>query len=185
MAKLRKGLVGRGDPKITDADIASISDQGGARPHADEFNLAKNSAAEVTTSLEVPKLPLYGSAQGGPEGIITFADGPIDWVSCPPELVHVKNAFAVWVVGDSMSPRFEPGWIAYVNPHRPAVAGNDVLLIRKEEDGTEHAMVKTLVATTPTSWRVRQYNPRKEFDLPRKTWQRVLWIGQRGPGSPT
>lgn len=113
-------------------------------------------------------LPVYGSAQGGPDGM-TIDYEPIEWMRRPQALEGVVDAFAFYVVGDSMDPRFRHGERLLVHPRRPPRPGEDVLLILRggEQDGGEvNAMVKTLVAARGNVVRVAQFNPAKEFDIP-------------------
>lgn len=113
-------------------------------------------------------LPVFGSAQGGSDGM-TIDDEPIEWMRRPQALEGVVDAFAFYVVGDSMDPRFRHGERLLVHPRRPPRPGEDVLLILRGdgEGGREfNAMVKTLVAARGDVVRVAQYNPAKEFDIP-------------------
>ena len=43
-------------------------------------------------------------------------------------------------------------------------------------DGTRPAMIKRLLAVTPTKLRLRQYNPARDFDLDRRTVLRVYRV---------
>jgi phage repressor protein C with HTH and peptisase S24 domain len=38
------------------------------------------------------------------------------------------------------------------------------------------ALVKRLVRQTAQQWRVKQFNPSKEFDLERSTWQQAMLV---------
>lgn len=119
-------------------------------------------------------LPVWASAEGGDSGAMLITTGPIDWIPRPRSL-EVKNAFAVYLIGDSMSPAYEHGDQLYVHPHRPPQGGNDCLFIRELEDGTLIGLVKRLLRRTADKWRVRQFNPGKDFDLPRDKWPKA-WV---------
>ncbi|MFY7850269.1 MAG: helix-turn-helix domain-containing protein [Brevundimonas sp.] len=121
-------------------------------------------------------LPVYASAEGGPEGAMIISYDPIEWVKRPEPLMTVKNGFAIYVVNDSMVPAFRPGDRALVHPLRQPVAGDDGLFIGEMRDGSFHALVKTLVASTERAWRVQQYNPASTFDLPKETWSKAMKI---------
>lgn len=122
-------------------------------------------------------LPVYGSAQGGPEGM-TIDYQPIEWMRRPPNLEGVVDAFAFYVVGDSMEPRFRQGERLLVHPKRPPRPGEDVLLILKPDaEGAEvNAMVKTLVALTSRTAKVAQYNPEAAFEIDRDRIAGLLLI---------
>lgn len=116
--------------------------------------------------------PIYASAEGGPGEIIRSAD-PIDWYPRPAPVAHVKTAYGLLVVGDSMSPEFEPGDMALVNPMLPPLAGKPCIFYA-DHDGEARATIKRFLRSTPTAWVVFQHNPPRgsshEFQLPKKEW---------------
>ena len=120
-------------------------------------------------------LPVYASAEGGPSGMIV-TDEPIDWVRRPEPLLSVRGAFAVYVIGDSMEPRYEQGDMILVHPSRPVQRDDDVLLVAEAEDGGRAALIKRLLAWTGETWSVRQYNPPRDYDLPRSAWQQIYVV---------
>jgi SOS-response transcriptional repressor LexA len=120
-------------------------------------------------------LPIYGSAQGGPSGMIMHPDA-IERVKRPAPLMGVAKGFGVYVVGDSMSPAYEHGDLILIHPGRPPRRGDDVLLLQHEPDGDVAALVKRLLRWTEKSWHVEQFNPRREYDLPRAAWQEVYVV---------
>lgn len=113
-------------------------------------------------------LPVYTSAEGGPGGII-FSPEPIDYVIRPDPLANVKAGYAMYAVGDSMSPAFEQGDLLLINPHLPYRTGDDVLIYRVEH-GQNEAVVKRLRRATPEQWQLEQFNPAKHLSLPRGIW---------------
>lgn len=113
-------------------------------------------------------LPVYSSAEGGPGGTI-FSTDPIDYVVRPDPLANVKAGYAMYVVGDSMSPAFEQGDLILINPSLPYRGGDDVLIYRVE-DGAYQAAVKRLRRATPDAWQLEQFNPAKNLSLPRRDW---------------
>lgn len=117
------------------------------------------------------ELPVYASAQGGNDGMSVTPE-PIDWVPRPRPLLHVAKSYAVYVVGDSMDPAYRHGDMAFVHPSLPLLRGSDVMLIR-DEGGQMVAMIKQLVSWNEKHWRVRQFNPEREFQLSRQDWQQA------------
>jgi len=111
--------------------------------------------------------PVYACAQGGPDGSLILSYEPIEMIRRPGPLIGVVGGFAMYIVGDSMSPRYEHGDLVLVHPTRPARAGDDVLVILRDsaEDGARHAMVKQLVRRDDSAIKLRQFNPREEFTL--------------------
>jgi phage repressor protein C with HTH and peptisase S24 domain len=122
--------------------------------------------------------PVYGAAQGGPSGAMSMDSTPIQHIARPDPLMTVKagSGYGIYVVGESMSPAYEQGDIALVHRGLPPRRQSDVILIRREPDGTPHALIKHLVGWTDESWRVRQYNPPGEYELPRTEWAEVETI---------
>jgi phage repressor protein C with HTH and peptisase S24 domain len=109
-------------------------------------------------------LPVYGTAIGGNEtlGAFEFNVGDtIDHIRRPPRLQGVKNAFAVFAVGESMLPRIRPGGPAIVHPGVAPAPGDDVLVeLKPESEGAPHAaLIKRLVSRTETRLRLQQFNP--------------------------
>lgn len=121
-------------------------------------------------------LPVYASAQGGPDGM-SIDYQPVEWMRRPQTLEGVVDAFAFYVVGDSMAPRFRHGERLLVHPKRPPRPGEDILLLLKDVDKADvNAMVKTLVGRNADAVTVAQYNPAKEFDIPAESVGDMLLI---------
>jgi transcriptional regulator with XRE-family HTH domain len=68
-------------------------------------------------------IPVRSAARGGDEQEMFLQDGPIDFIRRPPSLQHVRDAYSIYMVGDSMNPRFRQGQLLHVNPFPPAAAG--------------------------------------------------------------
>src|SRR5690349_21670507 len=60
-------------------------------------------------------LPVYASAEGG-EGQIIVSLDPMELIPRPSPVLGVRDAYAVYITGESMIPEFEPGDLAIVNP---------------------------------------------------------------------
>lgn len=117
-------------------------------------------------------LPVYSSAEGG-DGALILSTDPIEWVKRPAPLTNVRGGYGIYIVGDSMLPRFNPSEIALVHPHLPFRSGVDVVLYRGDVHD-HHAIVKHLRRATSTEWHLTQWNPpegeSREFVLPRADW---------------
>jgi transcriptional regulator with XRE-family HTH domain len=126
-------------------------------------------------------LPVYGSAEGGQAqgasgGAMVVSSDPIQFLGRPDPLQTVRAGYGVYIVGESMIPAYEQGDVALVHPSLPPRRGSDVILTRQDPDGARHALVKRLIGWTDADWRVRQYNPPREFDLPRAVWTEIQTI---------
>jgi phage repressor protein C with HTH and peptisase S24 domain len=139
---------------------------------------AQPSAAPPAPAAVQRDFPVYGAAQGGPSGAMAMSSDPIQHIACPDPLMTVKagSGYGIYVVGESMSPAYEQGDIALVHRGLPPRRHSDVILVRREADGTPHALIKHLVGWTDAAWRVRQYNPPAEYELPRGEWTEIETI---------
>lgn len=100
----------------------------------------------------------------------TMAEGlpleePIEWVPCPPELAHVKTAFAYYIVSEDMAPRYNPGDVVFVNPQKPLMPGCFVLVLKQDN-------------TTHTRQFVQSYNDRFIFKICRTNQEETLSISE-------
>ena len=120
-------------------------------------------------------LPVYASAEGG-GGAIVITSEPIDFVRRPEPLLSVRDGYGCYVIGDSMSPAYEQGDLLLIHPGKPVRPGDDCVFVREQTDGTQHALVKRLLRTTTEKFRVRQFNPARDFDLDRAQWTKVQLI---------
>ncbi|WP_245602395.1 XRE family transcriptional regulator [Fodinicurvata fenggangensis] len=130
-------------------------------------------------------LPVFASAQAGPDGMMVSYD-PIEWIERPAPLAGVPDAFAMYVVNDSMEPRYRQGDLLLIHPQRPVRPGKDVLVISRDSlpaeadtalpeeeatavqvDGDHSAWIKQLVRLDAGQVILRQLNPARDFALPR------------------
>jgi len=126
-----------------------------------------------------PDVPVWASAQAGEDGAIVLTPDPIDYIHRSDRMRGVKNPFAFYVVGTSMSPAIEHGTQVVINPSLPPMAGRDHVFIQDLPDGTMKAMVKRLIRSTERSWRVRQFNELRDFDLLRAIWSKAYRITEK------
>jgi phage repressor protein C with HTH and peptisase S24 domain len=110
-------------------------------------------------------IPVRSAARGGDEQEMFLADGPIDYMRRPHALLHVRDAYAIYMLGDSMSPRFRQGQVLHVNPFKPPQPGSGVVVTRRDDA----VLIKEFVRRTPALLILRQYNPDRliELDLAR------------------
>jgi phage repressor protein C with HTH and peptisase S24 domain len=112
-------------------------------------------------------VPVYGVAVGGSNGDFRFNGQVVDYVRRPPGIANARNVYALWILGESMSPWNKDGDLIYVSPARPPTLGDHVVVqLQDTPDGDPGlAMVKLLLAKTPTQLKLAQYNPQKEFAI--------------------
>jgi phage repressor protein C with HTH and peptisase S24 domain len=112
-------------------------------------------------------IPAYGQAVGGRDGEFILNGNRIIDILAPPSLQGVPDAYAVYVVGDSMEPRYFAGEAVFVNPRLPVRRGDFVVAQIAVEDGAPpHAYIKRFVARDARTLRLEQFNPKKTLEFP-------------------
>lgn len=132
---------------------------------------------------QVRDIPVYGTAAGSVLGAIALSNDAIEWLPRPPGLRGARDVYALYVVGSSMEPRWRPGDIIFVHPHRPVRRGDHVVIQIRNHDGAEtQSWVKEFLRTAPNGDTVaRQYNPVAEVTFARgtvKAIHRVLTMNE-------
>lgn len=103
-------------------------------------------------------IPVLGTASGANDVIIINFDQEIGRVLRHPNQANVKNAFSVEVYGDSMSPRFKHGELAFINGGFFPTKDGDCLIELK--DGG--SLIKIFIQKTDKEITWAQLNPPKE-----------------------
>jgi phage repressor protein C with HTH and peptisase S24 domain len=107
---------------------------------------------------------LLGVTFGGDDGDFTFNGEVSDYVRRPPGITHVNNVFALYVLSDSMFPRYEPGEVIYCGGREPIPGDHVVIEMFPEGEGrTSKSFIKRLVRRAGSEIIVSQYNPVKEI----------------------
>lgn len=111
-------------------------------------------------------IPVRGALHPAGGSEMALKPQPIDHRPCPCFMAHVRDAYALYLSGEAMSPMYRPGQLLYINPHKPPIAGNGIVMTRT--DGT--VLVRELVRATAFGLVVREYQPRlREFTIPQDT----------------
>ena len=113
------------------------------------------------------KLKVLGMAECGPDGWSLWNGDVIDLIDRPASLNGVPNAYAVYVVGASMEPRYHPGEVVHIHPGRPVDVGAYVLVQKRPRHAgdTPLAVIKRLAKRTGAKITLEQFNPPKTFDI--------------------
>lgn len=177
-----------------DVFARSLADEVGRRPHTKRINpkiretmesgskhaqesiVAKyqNVAANIRIAdapiAGVRDVPVFGVAHGGDSGVFEFNGQILGYEMRPPVLDGVREAYAVYVDGSSMYPRYKPGETVWINPNRPPKREDDVIvqLFSDDPDMPPLGFIKEFVAWTGSSLIVRQHNPGQEIKYPRE-----------------
>lgn len=112
-------------------------------------------------------VPAYGHAAGGRDGQFPFNGNRVADLAAPPSLIGVRDAYAVYVAGTSMIPRYNPGEAVFINPRLPVRAGDYVVAqIAGLEGEPPDAYVKQFQSKDARYLRLKQLNPKKELKFP-------------------
>ncbi|CAO3354088.1 hypothetical protein [Azospirillum melinis] len=119
--------------------------------------------APLPQAQAAPSMPVRAAARGGVDQEMFLEDGPIDWIARPDYLKNARDPYAMYVVGDSMMPRFRPAQLLHVNPHKPPAAGSGVVVVKCNKA----VLVKEFVRRGPDMVILREYRPAdREFPVP-------------------
>lgn len=110
------------------------------------------------------RIPIYGHAAGGQDGRFILNGEKVGEIYTPPSLEAVADAYSVYVHGESMVPRYEPGEVVHVNPHRPARQGDYVVIQIRTGDDELAGFVKRFVSRSSKELVVEQLNPPRGHD---------------------
>lgn len=147
-------------------ELRGIDAQSVATEPLPEF--ARDPAYWAAAAGLVGDVPLYASAEGGAGSLIIERD-PIGAEKRPPELQGVKAGYAIYLVGESMSPEFEPGDTLFINPRLPIIPNSPCVFYSSKND-EPIATVKRYLKDTGEDWLVRQHNPPRDLDLDKAEW---------------
>lgn len=161
------GITAPGRQKLT--RLADVLNVPVASLIADDDDPVPNVGQPIATQFgALPiDIPVHGVAVGGSDGDFRFNGQVVDYVRRPPGVANLRSVYALWVLGDSMSPWNKNGDLIYVTPARPPATGDYVVIqLNDVADGEPGAaMVKLMVGKTPTQLKLAQHNPAKEFSV--------------------
>lgn len=133
-------------------------------------------------SSDRPDIPVWASvAAGDGEGAMILTAEPIDYIRRSERTLSVPNPWAFHIVGDSMLERLAQGDQVVINPAMPLLPMTDCVFVHQADDGMMYGLVKRLLRANADVWRVRQLNPVKDFELPRRKWSKAYRIAEIRP----
>jgi phage repressor protein C with HTH and peptisase S24 domain len=120
-------------------------------------------APSVFPAVRQDALPIRSAARGGNDQEMFLGDGPIGYTPRPSNLAGVRDAYAIYMIGDSMEPRYIQGWLLHVNPFKPPTRGRDVVVYKKNQA----VLIKQFVGWNDDALVLRQLNPDETLRIPR------------------
>jgi phage repressor protein C with HTH and peptisase S24 domain len=132
-----------------------------------------------TAEIEAPALasmpanvPVMGTAAGSLlRGAFALNVATVvDWVRRPPGLHGAGSAYALYIEGTSMEPKFQQGDLVFVHPQRPPRIG-DIVIVQCQIGPNEpvEASIGTLKRRTEKAVTIGKLNPVADIDLKRET----------------
>lgn len=143
-----------------------------AKPAAPTRKSTKVAAPAIEMREEARDIPVFGTAAGSVQGAIAISGEVIDWLRRPPGLRGARDAYALYVTGVSMEPKYATGDIIFVHPHRPMRSG-DIAVIQTIEGGEVQSWLKQYMRTTETEVLARQFNPPDDVKFDRSKVQAI------------
>lgn len=112
------------------------------------------------------KIDVYTTGQGASDWF-SWTGEIVDHIPRPPQVAGATQAYAVYVVGSNMEPRYYAGETLYVHPGKPITAGAFVLVqLNPDAEGrAPKTSMKRFVRRTATKMTFEQFSPSKHIDL--------------------
>lgn len=152
---------GRGE---TGSASASRSNRNGTESDI----LASNARLSGAVSL-TKKIPVYGQAMGGRYGEFILNGNKVGDILAPASLDNVEGAYAVYVAGSSMEPRYFAGEVAFIHPRLSVKQGDFVVAqIAQSEGEAPLAFIKRFISMDERRLKLQQLKPLKFIEFPRK-----------------
>jgi len=147
---------------IAPGTMSDVGRPGRGRPPAAGSAVSAGSLSRLTH--EPDRIPIRSAARGGSDQEMFLEAGPIGFTMRPANLGGVRSAYAIYMIGDSMEPRYEPGWLLHVNPFKPPTRGRDVVVYKEGQA----VLIKQFVGWEGDALVLRQLNPPDTLRIPRE-----------------
>lgn len=123
-------------------------------------------------------LPVYSSTAGGTDCDFSLGKDVIDHVRRPPGLLNARNAFALYVVGNSMAPRYDEGDLLVIHPDKPPAPGCDVIVLLSSVDevGNAKVLLGTYRGVTPSHLTIATAQHATAIEVPLSEVKRVMRV---------
>lgn len=158
----------------------AVAVEADAEPEREDASNARLDPANAPVDSAVFKgprnVPVYGTGIGGEDGDFRLNGQIIDHAPRPPGIENRRDVYVVYVVGDSVAPKYEDGDPIYVDPHRrPAPRDYVFVEMWGASDGEPgQALIKRLVGRRGGKLYLEQHNPPKALEpIPEDAVKRV------------
>lgn len=100
-------------------------------------------------------IPVYNIHEFTGNHAALLSSPVVDWTPRPPILLNAADAYAIYMSGVFMLPRFRPGQRLYINPHRPPAGGHGVIVFSRANAIT----IRQYLDEDGDIIRLKQYHP--------------------------
>jgi SOS-response transcriptional repressor LexA len=157
---------------VDPAAVMALAGVGEGQPLARLGGAGAAEAALAAAAIAPRDLPVMGAVKGGSEGFYFNEGEAKEYVLRPAGLAGASNAFALYVDGDSMEPRYFAGELVYVNPNRPLTKHCFVAVEMRDGQG----LIKQFLKRSDETVVLRQFNPAKDLRLPAREVKQIYRI---------
>ncbi|WP_159437987.1 XRE family transcriptional regulator [Pseudovibrio ascidiaceicola] len=91
---------------------------------------------QVAKLLSPFTVPVYGSISGGDEDYLEATSEALDHIAAPNSLMDVEGAFALYMPGTAMEPRYHEGETLFVNPKKLPRPGEYAAIMHSDQTPT-------------------------------------------------
>lgn len=136
------------------------------------------SGVSIGETVERRLLPVY-SYKDGLDGTLFVSRNLHHTMPRPSLLENSRDAYAVIVEGEIMTPAYDPGDLILINPNISFRINADVLLFGHvgapdlPDDEFQRCALRRLVGYDQTSWHVLELSPTRQATFPRERWPRL------------
>lgn len=166
-------------------DVDENELRGAALPQQTKKGVAAPANARVAGATRIANtIPVYGHAMGGKDGQFVLNGNKVADILAPPNLASVPEAYAVYIVGTSMEPRYFGGEAVFVNPRLPVRKDDFVVaqIAAEVEGDSPLAYVKRFVSMDSRTLKLAQFSPKKILEFPRASVVSIHRIIMGGDG---
>jgi|NGEPerStandDraft_6_1074524.scaffolds.fasta_scaffold64040_1 transcriptional regulator with XRE-family HTH domain len=112
-------------------------------------------------------IPTYRAPVRQQDGSFLLDSNIAEYRVCPPQLLRVLGAYALFIPDDSLAPRYRSGEVIYLNPARPAQVGDYALIQLRAPADRQTAVIAEIVGIDSSRIQLKAPNGNTVFYLER------------------
>lgn len=128
-------------------------------------SLMETTSPKAESLFPAADLPILGKVMGG-VGMFFDNGQKLGDTMRPTSLIGIRDAYAVYIDGTSMEPRYYAGELAMVHPHKPYRRSDFVVVQYDDEQGERCYTIKRFVKRNGDNLHLEQLNPISDWVLP-------------------